>query len=78
MPRSSAKIIRNLGYDVEDVRDIGLGIAKDKEIIEYALKSKPTIITRRNAGFGEILRYPNHLGAIIFRLPYTFTVEEIN
>ena len=24
MPRSSAKLIRSLGYDVEDVRDIGL------------------------------------------------------
>lgn len=77
MPRSSAKVIKSLGYDVEDVRDIGLGAAKDEEIIEYALKSKRIIITR-NTGFGEILRYPNHPGAIIFRLPYTFTVEEIN
>jgi len=32
MPRSSAKVIKNLGYDVEDVRDIGLGAAKDEEI----------------------------------------------
>jgi len=38
MPRSSAEVIRSFGYDVEDVRDIGLGSAKDREIIEYALK----------------------------------------
>lgn len=38
MPRSSARVVKSLGYDVEDVRDIGLGDAKDKEIIEYALK----------------------------------------
>jgi len=35
MPRSSAEVIRSLGYEVEDVRDIGLGAAKDREIIEY-------------------------------------------
>jgi len=40
MPRSSAKLIKNLGYDIEDVRDIGLRKAKDEEIVEYALKRK--------------------------------------
>ncbi len=25
-----------------------------------------------------MLRYPKHPGAIIFRLPYTFTMKEIN
>ncbi len=77
MPRSSAEVIRSFGYDVEDVRDIGLGSAKDKEIIEYALKNNRIIVTR-DTDFGEVLRYPKHPGAIIFRLPYTFTVKEIN
>ncbi len=77
MPRSSAEVIRSLGYEVEDVRDIGLGAAKDREIIEYALRNKQIIITR-DVDFGEILRYPRHPGAIIFRLPYTYTAEEIN
>jgi predicted nuclease of predicted toxin-antitoxin system len=77
MPRSSAEVIRSIGFDVEDVRDIGLRYAKDKEIIEYALKNKRVIITR-DTDFGEVLRYPNHPGAIIFRLPYTFTANEIN
>ena len=40
MPRSSGEVIRNLGFNVEDVRDIGLRAAKDKEIIEYAFTSK--------------------------------------
>ncbi len=77
MPRSSAEVIRSFGYDVEDVRDIGLGSAKDKEIIEYALKNNRIIVTR-DTDFGEVLRYPKHPGAIIFRLPYIFTVKEIN
>lgn len=77
MPRSSAKVISNLGFQVEDVRDIGLGSAKDKEIIEYSLSRSRTIITR-DKDFGEVLRYPNHPGAIILRLPNTFTAKEIN
>jgi len=77
MPKSTADIIRSFGYDVEDVRDIGLGAAKDKEIIEYALKNERIIVTR-DTDFGEVLRYPKHPGAIIFRLPYTFIAEKIN
>jgi len=77
MPRSSAKLMRSLGYDIEDVRDIGLRSAKDKEIVRYALENKRIIITR-NIGFGSTLRYPKHPGAIIIRLPYNFTPREIN
>ncbi len=46
MPRSSADVIRSFGYDVEDVRDIGLGSTKDREIIEHALKNNRIVITR--------------------------------
>jgi len=77
MPRSIVEIIRSFGFDVEDVRDIGMGTAKDKEIIEYAVNDNRIIVTR-DTDFGEVLRYPRHPGAIIFRLPYTFTVNEIN
>ncbi len=77
MPRSSAKLMRSLGYDIEDVRDIGLRSAKDKEIVRYALENKRIIITR-NIGFGSTLRYPKHPGAMIIRLPYNFTPREIN
>ncbi len=77
MPRSSAEVIRSLGFEVEDVRDIGMRAAKDREIIEYALKHKRIIVTK-DTDFGEILRYPEHPGAIIFRLHYPFTSEELN
>lgn len=40
MPISSAKVIRSFGYDVEDVRDIGMRAATDQEIIHYALQNK--------------------------------------
>jgi len=77
MPRSSAEVVRKLGFEIEDVRDIGMAAAKDREIIEYALKDNRIIITR-DADFGEVLRYPEHPGAIIFRLPCIFTTKEIN
>jgi len=62
---------------VEDVRDIGMRAAKDREIIEYALKNNRIIITR-DTDFGEVLRYPEHPGAIILRLPYAPTSKDIN
>ena len=77
MPRSSAKLIRSLGYNIEDVRDIGLRSAKDEEIVKYALKNNRIIMTR-NVGFGSTLRHPKHPGATIIRLPYNFTPREIN
>jgi predicted nuclease of predicted toxin-antitoxin system len=76
-PRSSIDVIRNMGFDVEDVRNIGMRSAKDREIIEYALNNKRIIVTR-DTDFGEVLRYPEHPGAIILRLPYAFTAKEIN
>ena len=77
MPISSAKVIRSFGYDVEDVRDIGMRAATDQEIIHYALQNKRIIVTK-DTDFGVVLRHPSHPGAIIFRLPYTFTSKELN
>ncbi len=77
MPRSSAEVVRSVGFEIEDVRDIGLRLAKDKEIIDYARENDRIIITR-DTDFGEVLRYPDHPGAIILRLPYTFKIKKIN
>jgi predicted nuclease of predicted toxin-antitoxin system len=68
MPRSSATAVRSLGFDVEDVRDLGMRYAKDQEIIDYARDAGRVVITR-DLDYGEILRYPQHPGAIILRLP---------
>jgi predicted nuclease of predicted toxin-antitoxin system len=77
MPRSSAEAIRSLGFDVEDVRDLGMRYAKDQEIIDFALKTGKVVITR-DLDYGEILRYPQHPGAIILRLPTGFVAKEVN
>ena len=77
MPRSSAEVVRKLGFETEDVRDIEMAAAEDREIIEYAFRDNRIIITR-NADFGEVLRCLKHPGAIIFRLPCIFTTKVIN
>ena len=77
MPRSSAIAVRSLGFDVEDVRDLGMRYAKDQEIIDYARDVGRVVITR-DLDYGEILRYPQHPGAIILRLPTGFVVKEVN
>jgi len=46
MPRSSAELMRSLGFDVEDVRDIGMMAASDRAIIQHALKTKRIVVTR--------------------------------
>jgi predicted nuclease of predicted toxin-antitoxin system len=43
MPKSSAQVIRNLGFEIEDVRDIGMRAAKDREIMDYAFKNNLSI-----------------------------------
>ena len=77
MPRSSAVAIRSLGFDVEDVRDLSMRYAKDQEIIDFALDTGRVVITR-DLDYGEILRYPQHPGAIILRLPTGFVAKEVN
>lgn len=79
MPKSSAEVIREYGYEVTDVRDIGLGGATDEEIAEYAFSNNYVIVTR-DLGFGNIFHYPlgSHHGVVILRLPFWFTTEKIN
>lgn len=77
MPRSSALLMRSLGFDVEDVRDIGMRAASDRSIIQYALKTERIVVTR-DTDFGELLRYPLHPGAIILRLPFEYKSIDIN
>jgi predicted nuclease of predicted toxin-antitoxin system len=77
MPRSSAEVVRKHGFDVKDVRDIGMGNAKDGEIMECA-RSEGRVVITRDREFGNTLRYPKHPGVVILRLPYTHTSSEIN
>jgi predicted nuclease of predicted toxin-antitoxin system len=57
--------LRNLGFDVKSVREIGLSQITDDKIIDIATKEKRSIITF-DKHFGDILRYrPQDLPGII-------------
>jgi len=79
MSRSSAAVLRNLGHDVSDVRDIGLGSASDDEIFERA-QAEQRIIVTADLDFADVRVYPpgTHAGIIVFRLPDHFKTAEIN
>jgi len=79
VPRSSAQVLRKLGHQVQDVRDINLGDATDEEIIKYA-KENNLILVTRDIEFANILRYTagSHVGIVVLRLPFDFTSEQIN
>lgn len=68
MPKSTTQVIEACGYSVEDVRNIDLRGATDEEIMDRA-KSDERIIITRDTDFGDILRYPEHPGVLILRLP---------
>jgi len=79
IPCSSARVLRKLGHEVLDVRDINLGAATDEEIMKYA-KQNNFILVTRDIEFANILRYPkdSHVGIVVLRLPFDFTSEQIN
>lgn len=77
MPRSSTDTLRKAGFEAEDVRSIDLGGAPDDRIIEEA-RDNDQIVHTRDTDFGQVLRHPEHPGALILRLPYTFTSSDIN
>jgi predicted nuclease of predicted toxin-antitoxin system len=66
MPRSTARVLRDEGFEVLDVRDCGLRGKSDNEIYEFAQKEKATILTA-DVGFSNTLHFPvgRHSGIVI-------------
>jgi predicted nuclease of predicted toxin-antitoxin system len=78
MPRPMTRLLRSLGIDAVDLRDIGLRGSTDAEVFEYAQQHEMIIISR-DREFGNILKYPlgTHHGIIWVNLPYTFIRNQI-
>jgi predicted nuclease of predicted toxin-antitoxin system len=79
MARSSAAVLRDLGHDVCDVRDIGLGGASDDAIFERAQVERRVIVTA-DLDFADARTYPpgTHAGIVVLRLPDHFKAAETN
>jgi predicted nuclease of predicted toxin-antitoxin system len=70
MPRSLAAQIAALGFNVQDVRDIGLKGHPDSEVMEAAISLDAIIITR-DRGLADARTWPENFsaGAIFINLP---------
>ena len=62
LPRATGESLRRAGHDAFDVRDIGLGDAKDSEIAAYARAPQLCLLTG-DFDFADIRNYPPHLYA---------------
>ena len=78
LPRATGESLRRAGHDAFDVRDIGLGDAKDSDIAAYAQVHQLCLLTG-DFDFADIRNYPPHLypGIVVFTLPQHATVAFI-
>jgi predicted nuclease of predicted toxin-antitoxin system len=78
MPRSAAQLLRQLGHDVEDVRDIGMRSASDDVIAAHAKRNQQALITR-DFDFADIRNYPpaDYAGIVVLQLPEDATAPQV-
>jgi predicted nuclease of predicted toxin-antitoxin system len=78
LPRSAAPMLRRLGHDAVDVRDIGTRSATDDVIAAHARSNQLTLITR-DFDFADIRNYPptDYAGIVVLQLPDDATAPQI-
>jgi len=78
MPKSSAEMLNDLGFEIEHARSAGLKGKPDKEIAKYAKEQEAILITK-DLDFGNILWYDedSHHGLLIIRLPHDYSAKQI-
>lgn len=76
LPRKLSESLRNLGWEVKDVRDIGLRGRPDKEIISFAKESKAVLFTS-DRDFLNIFKYPpkKYYGIVVLNFPNEVSTE---
>lgn len=78
LPRSTAELLRQYGYEAVDARDVGLTDAKDSDIARYAQHQGLCLLTG-DAGFSNIQTYPpkHYSGLVVLKLPRNATAKYI-
>jgi predicted nuclease of predicted toxin-antitoxin system len=79
MPRTLAPQIADLGFAVQDVRDIGLRARPDSEVMDAAIATDAIIITR-DRGFANPKTWPTEFtaGMIFVDLPSNTPAKIVN
>jgi predicted nuclease of predicted toxin-antitoxin system len=78
LPRSLKPLIERYGHNATDVRDIGLGSAKDSPVAECA-RSHHLCLMTGDFGFADIRNYvpSTYAGIVVFELPRNATASFI-
>lgn len=78
LPRSLARVLREAGFEAEDVRDIGLRGRTDEDIHNYSVDRRLTLLTA-DLGFSNPLLFPagHHPGLMIVRFPNEVSTGEV-
>jgi predicted nuclease of predicted toxin-antitoxin system len=79
VPRSTARVLRDAGFDAIDVRDVGLRGKSDALVFAYAQREERLLITC-DLGFSNILRFPpaENVGLLVVRIPDSEPIESFN
>ena len=79
IPRSTARVLRDAGFDAVDVRDVGLRGKSDQEVFEFAQVEKRLLITC-DMRFSNILHFPPDeiYGILVVRIPDSESIEKFN
>ena len=79
MPRSAAGLLRGLGHEVEDVRDVLPNGIDDATVAAHAKVGKLVLITR-DFDFADIRNYPpaEYAGMIVLELPDDAVAAQVN
>jgi predicted nuclease of predicted toxin-antitoxin system len=78
LPRDTAILLRRLGHEPIDVRDIGLRHAQDADIARYA-QLKKLILISADFDFADIRTYPpaEYFGLIVIDRPEDASIAEV-
>jgi predicted nuclease of predicted toxin-antitoxin system len=79
LPRSSSPLLRGLGHEVEDVRDVLPGGADDDTVAARA-QSQGCALVSRDFDFADIRNYPpqDYSGIVVLELPDDATAALVN
>jgi len=79
VPRSTARVLCDAGFDAVDVRDVGLRGKSDEEVFAFAQQENRLLITC-DLGFSNILNFPpseNH-GILVIRISDSEPINRFN
>jgi predicted nuclease of predicted toxin-antitoxin system len=79
VPRSTARVLRDAGFDAVDVRDVGLRGKSDALVYAYAQQEERLLITC-DMGFLNILKFPpsQSVGLLVVRIPDSEPINGFN